>query len=508
MTGDGPIVCAVADAAPTSIRSLAATDWDLTAEDSAAPSDDRHHDATRPDGTGAQGMWPLFLGLGLLMVGNGLNGAVIGVRSGSEGFSLVVTGVIMAGYFAGFLLAPSLVERMISSVGHIRVFAGLASTASTAVLIHSVLVNPPTWVAMRFVFGFCFAGLYIVIESWLNELSTTANRGRTLAIYMIVSMSGLGLGQFLIAVGDPSTFRLFVLSSVLVSMALVPVTLATSITGPTVRLPEKVSARELLRIVPTGVVGSFMSGASTGVVFALSAVYATAVGMSLERTGLFLLAPMLGGVLMQWPVGKLSDRLRRRTVIFGVSTVAAMMCAIGVVLPSENPAVLLVMFGIGGTMFPLYSLVVSYTLDWTAVNKTVGASGTMVFLNGSGALVGPLATAPLMAWIGPTLFYWTMGAFFSVIVAFISYRIAFREALPESSEGPYIPFPARATSVAFKLVAAPAKAGKTVGRLVGRNVAVRPHARGRADDRFARYRDAAGTADGPSLTRPSDDTAG
>lgn len=427
-------------------------------------------------------MWALFLGLWLLMIGNGLNGAVIGVRSGSEGFSLVVTGVIMAGYFAGFLLAPSLVVRMISSVGHIRVFAGLASTASAAVLVHSVSVNPLTWTVLRFVFGFCFAGLYIVIESWLGELSDSNNRGRTLAVYMIVSMSGLGLGQYLIAVADPNTFRLFVLSSVLVSMALVPITLAGTTTAPAVRLPGSVSVRELLRVVPTGVTGSFMSGAATGVVLGLSAVYATAVGLSIQRTALFLLAPAVGGIVMQWPVGKLSDRLRRRVVILAVSVVALTICALGVVVPSDNRFVLLIMFGIGGAMYPLYSLVVSYTLDWVAVEKTVGASGTLVRVNGAGALVGPLVTAALMSSIGPSLFYWVMGGCFGVIVGFISYRILFREAVPKEQERPYVPFPARATSIAFKLVNAPAK----VTKVVGRNVSTRRHEHRPPDERLTR----------------------
>ena len=407
-------------------------------------------------------MWALFLGLGLLMIGNGLNGAVIGVRSGTEGFGIIVTGVIMAGYFAGFLLAPTLVVRMIASVGHVRVFAGLASTASTAVLVHSVSVNPPTWALMRFVFGFCFAGLYIVIESWLSEMSDASNRGRTLAAYMIVSMSGLGIGQYLIALADPSTFRLFVLSSVLVSMALVPVTLAGT-HAPAIRLPDPVSIRELIRVVPSGVIGSLSSGAAAGTLLGLSAVYAIGVGFSVERTALFLLVPTVGGVLMQWPVGKLSDRLLRRTVIFGVAVVAAAMCALAIVVPSDSPFVFPIMFAIGGSMYPLYSLVVSYTLDWIAVERTVGASGTLVRVNGTGALAGPLLTAPLMSWIGPTLFYWTMGAYFSLIVAFISYRILFREALPKERETPYVPFPARATSVAFKL-ADGAEASDEAGR--------------------------------------------
>ena len=434
----------------------------------------------RPASPGLGGMWPLFLGLGLLMIGNGLNGAVIGVRSGTEGFSVVVTGVIMAGFFAGFLLAPSLVVRMIASVGHIRVFAGLSSTASTVVLVHSVAINAPTWTAMRFVFGFCIAGLYIVIESWLSELSDAANRGRTLAIYMIVSMSGLAIGQLLITVADPSTFRLFVLSSVMVSMALVPVTLAGTITAPEIRLPAPVSVRELLRIVPTGVTGSFMSGAAAGTLLGLSAVYATAVGFSIERTALFLLVPTVGGVLMQWPVGKLSDKVRRRVVILGVAVVAATACVFGGLVPSDQPLVLPIMFVIGGTMYPLYSLVVSYTLDWVAIERTVGVSGTLVRVNGAGALIGPLVTAGLMSWVGPSFFFWMLGGYFAVIVGFISYRILFREAVPLEREGPYVPFPLRATSVAFRLVSGP----KRVTKRVGRNVSTRRHEHRPHDHRF------------------------
>ena len=430
----------------------------------------------RPGGHGVRSMWPLFLGLGLLMIGNGLNGAVIGVRSGVEGFSLIATGVVMAGYFAGFLIAPTLVVRMIATVGHIRVFAGLASTASTAVLVNSLAVNPPTWGLMRFVFGFCFAGLYIVIESWLAELSDAATRGRTLAVYMIVSMTGLGIGQYLIALADPGTFRLFVLSAVLISMALVPITLAGTTKAPEIRLPDPVSIRELVRAVPSGVVGSLMSGAAAGTLLGLSAVYATAEGFSIQRTALFLLVPTIGGVVMQWPVGKLSDRVRRRVVIFGVSIIATSACAIGIFVPSDSPLVFPIIFAIGGSMYPLYSLVVSYTLDWVTVERVVGASGTLVRINGTGALAGPLLTAPLMSWLTPTLFYWTLGTYFSVIFGFIAFRILFREGLPKERERPYVPFPARATSVAFKLVTAPRRATQ--------RVATRRHPHRSDDHRF------------------------
>jgi MFS family permease len=264
-------------------------------------------------------------------------------------------------------------------------------------------------------------------------------------------------------------------------MALVPVTLAGTTKAPQIRLPDPVSVRELLRIVPTGVTGSFMSGATAGTVLGLSAVYATAEGFSVDRTALFLLAPTVGGVLMQWPVGKLSDKFPRRVVILGVSVAGAATCVLGIVVPSGSLFVFPIMFGLGGSMYPLYSLVVSYTLDWVPVERTVGASGALVRVNGTGALLGPLLTAPLMSWLTPTLFYWTIGAFMSVIVGFISYRILFRDGLPKERERPYVPFPARATSVAFRLVAVP----KQVTKRVGKNVATRRHVQRAGDDRFA-----------------------
>ncbi len=429
----------------------------------------REHDSAsliRPERPAAGHLWSLFLGLGLLMIGNGLNGAVIGVRSGNEGFSVFVTGVVMAGYFAGFLLAPSLVVRMISSVGHIRVFAGLASTASSTVLIQAISVIPASWTAMRFVFGFCFAGLYIVIESWLGELSTPATRGRTLSIYMIVTMGGLGIGQYLIAVADPNGVRLFITSSVLVSLALVPVVLAPTARVPAPREPEKVSIRALIGYVPTGVLGSFMSGAAAGVLLGLAAVYSSRIGLSILRTAGFLIAPTVGAILFQWPIGRLSDRISRRTVIFGVVVIATALCAIGALLPNETPLVPLVMFGIGGMMFPLYSLVVSYTLDWTPDELTVGAAGTLIRVNGSGALLGPLIAATMMSRFGSGWFFWTMAVFFGVIATYVGYRLVSKDAMPQEDQHPFVPFPARATNVAIRLISAPVKATKVVGRTV------------------------------------------
>jgi MFS family permease len=398
------------------------------------------------------GTWALFVGLGLLMVGNGLNGALIGVRSVNEGFSVAVTGVIMAGFFAGFLLAPAVVVKMLPRVGHIRVFAALASTASSAVLVHAVAVFPIWWTLMRFVFGFCVAGLYIVIESWLAEMTAPTNRGRTMAIYMIVWLGGLGAGQYLIALADPNSFQLFIVSSVLVSMSLVPITLATT-KAPSVEAPDKVTVRELIRIVPTGVVGSFMGGASVGIVLGLSAVYATAIGLSLDRTAVFLVAPMIGAMVLQWPIGRLSDSISRRTVIFAVALSGATISVTLALTPAQSILVPALMALLGGTMFPLYSLIVSYTIDWVPDGKATGAAAKLIGINGSGALVGPLVAAQLMSIFGPSWFFWCIAVAFGLVVGYVAWRLAFKEAMPQTRQRQFVPFPARAGYLAMAMAA-------------------------------------------------------
>lgn len=461
----------------------------------------------REKSVGIGGMWPLFVGLGLLMMGNGLNGAIIGIRSTNEGFSVTVTGVIMAGYFAGFLIAPTLVVRMIPSVGHIRVFAGLASTASSVVLIHAIAVFPVSWTLMRFIFGFCMSGLYVVIESWLGEMSTPANRGRTLAIYMIVTMTGIGVGQLLIAVADPNNFTLFIVASVLVSMALVPITLTATTKAPVVSVPEPVSVRELFGVVPTGVISSFVSGSSAGILFGLAAVYATSIGLSLDRTAFFLIAPMIGAVIFQFPIGRLSDKISRRTVIFAVAVGGMGIAAVLMLLPQQSILVPVLMVGLGGMMFPLYSLVVSYTLDWTEDSKIIGASGTLVRINGAGALIGPLVAAPLMSNFGARWFFWSLTIAFGVVVLYVGYRLVAKDALPIERQKSFVPFPARAGAQAIGLVVKPVRKATRIA--TGRHVTSR---RQLAEDQARHPATAAEQRevsmpeifDGPTITSPID----
>lgn len=393
----------------------------------------------------------LLIGVALLMAGNGLQGSLLGVRTESEGFSLTATGVVMACYFAGFLVGSRSAERLLGQVGHIRVFAALASSASAAVLMHALFISPVTWGLMRFVTGMCMAGLYVVAESWLNDMATNATRGRLLSAYMVATMGGLTAGQFLLEVADPEGFELFVLSSILVSASLLPVTLSASSTPPA-GVPEPLSFRELARHVPTGVLSAFWVGTSTGVLIGLGAVYAVAADVPDNRISTFLAAPLVGSFMLQFPIGWISDRISRRTVMLWV---AAFACGLAAVLATVSPGSWLaigLMFFLGGTVFPLYSLTIAFTADWLPQSQLTASSAALVRVNGIGAVFGPLAAAPLMALASPAMFFWVMVVTHGVIVAYISWRVVFRDALPAERQGAFVAYPARASAVASNLI--------------------------------------------------------
>ncbi len=393
----------------------------------------------------------LFLGIFLLMAGNGLQGSLIGVRSEAEGFDVATAGVIMACYFAGFLVGSRWAESLISQVGHIRVFAGLASTASTAVLVHALFITPVTWGAMRFVTGMCMAGLYVVAESWLNDLATNETRGRLLSIYMVVTMGGMTIGQFLLDAADPDGFELFILSSVLVSASLVPVALSAS-SSPPLAVPEPMSLRELYQIVPTGIFVSFWNGAAVGVLIGMGAVYAVAVDVPDSRIPVFLAAPLIGSVLLQWPIGYVSDRVSRRAVMFWVALAASGACVSLAAAPEGSWTAIALMLVLGAASFPIYSLTIAFTADWLPQAKLTAGSASLVRINGVGALFGPLVAAVVMASTSAQAFFWVMAGADLIIVAYLGYRMVVKDALPVERQRRFVAFPARASAVAANLI--------------------------------------------------------
>lgn len=414
-------------------------------------ADDSHGGPWMPASSVAAATWALFLGLALVMMGNGLNGSVLGVRSEAEGFGLAVTGVVMAAYFAGFLAGTLFAEFALKTVGHIRVFAALASMASSAVLVHALSVNPVTWAVMRFVFGGCMAGLYVVVESWLNDLATNKTRGRLLSIYMIVTMGGISLGQLMLNFDDGSGLRLFILASVLVSVSLVPVTLSAS-SAPPFAVPEPMGLRSLAKVVPTGIVTSFFTGAATGGLMGMGAVYAASAGLSQSRISLFLTAPLIGSIASQWPIGWLSDRFPRRGVMLAVASLGSFGALAALMVDDGATGAMLAMGLVGAMMFPLYSLSIAYTNDWIRVEQILGASATLIRVNGMGAIVGPLAAAGLMAGFGARFLFWWIAGSLGAIAVYLLFRVLAKDPLPFDQQRAYVTFPARASSAAANLI--------------------------------------------------------
>lgn len=395
--------------------------------------------------------WALFLGLALIMVGNGLQGPLLALRAEAEGFDLVVSGLIMAGYFVGFFAGSRYAEYAVTKVGHIRVFAGLASTASSTAIIHAVWVNPFSWVLLRMVFGLCMAGIYVVIESWLNDLATNKTRGRLLAVYMVVTMAGLSGGQMLVGLGSATGFTLFVVASVLVSVSLVPVTLSAA-SGPPLSVPEPMGLADLVDIVPTGAVTSFMNGLATGALLSLSALHASRAGLEGTALTIFITLPLFGAWMFQWPIGTISDKVSRRGVLAVVCLAGSTMSALLALVEPGSGASYVLMFFLGRTLFPMYSLSIAYTNDWLPPGKTMGASATLVRVNAGGAVLGPIIGATLMAVVAPSSLYWLISVSFGVVTTYVMYRIVVADAPPEHRKSRFVAFPARASSSAVGLL--------------------------------------------------------
>lgn len=399
--------------------------------------------ATRNNLVEARG---LFAALLLLMLGRGLVGVLLGVRAELEGFPTTTTGVIMASYFVGFLAGSQLTPRLMARVGHIRVFSGLSSIVAVAALLHVVWVAPIPWIVLRVVFGFAMAGLFVVAESWLNETVTNDNRGRMMAIYMVVSMGGVALGQFLLATGDPMKATLFIVSGALISVAVVPITMSIA-SAPAFELPPSSKFRDIWEAAPLGMVGSLFSGLANSALLGMVAVYASQVGMSVSRTGLFAGIGAFGAVALQWPIGHLSDVVGRRLMILYTSAGATVVAAVAVGLDPGGVMMLGAMFLFGGLSYPMYSLSLSHMIDVLPVGMAVTASSTNVFVTGVGAIFGPLAVAAAMSTVGPVGFWWVLALSLGAVGGFALSDIIAKPYVAEMRPEPYMAIPARSAGI-------------------------------------------------------------
>lgn len=374
--------------------------------------------------------WAILLGFGILMLGDGLQGTLLAVRADLEGFSATLTGLIMSTFYLGFLLGSIMTPRLTVKVGHIRVFAAFAALSSAAILIHALFVTVPVWIAMRLVSGFCFAGLYIVAESWLNDSATNETRGKLLSIYMVVTYIGVGAGQLLLNLADPVAYPLFILTSVLISIAVVPLLLSAG-SPPKFQDSVRISLVQLYRLTPLGIVGMFAVGLVTATFFALGPVYAQRLGLGIKDISYFMAAAVVGTVLLQGPIGALSDRFDRRmilTLVTVLTALAALLC-IPAAQHSTN-ALFLAIALFGGLAFPLYSVCIAYTNDHLDPNQMIAASGALVLVGGLGAITGPVLFASIMDRFGIEALFWSIAWVHGLTGLFAIYRMIRSKPIP------------------------------------------------------------------------------
>ena len=371
--------------------------------------------------------WPLLLGMLLLMLGNGLQGSLLGVRGSTLGFSSVEMSLVMSAYFAGFLIASRVTPNMIRRVGHVRVFAALGSFVSAALLLFPTIQDPIAWILGRVVIGFCFCGVYVTAESWLNNSATNENRGQALSAYMIVQMLGIIIAQGLLVVPDPSGYLLFVIPSVLVSIAFAPILLSISPT-PAFESTKRMTLAELYSVSPLGCVGMFLMGSVFAAQFGMAAVYATEAGLSIGQIPIFTAAFYVGALLFQYPVGWLSDRADRRMLIALSALIAGLASLMGMFFGGSFYVLVTAAFLIGGLSNPLYSLLIAYTNDFLEHEDMAAASAGLLFVNGVGAIAGPVIIGYAMQVMGPPGYFILLAVVLLALTGYAVYRMTQRPA--------------------------------------------------------------------------------
>lgn len=379
----------------------------------------------------------LLLSVAIVMVGSGLQGVLVPIRANLEAFPTPMIGLLASLYYAGFMGGCLLVPWVVRRVGHIRAFAAFCAVASATTLVYAMVVDSVMWTVLRLFSGFCFAGIYVVVESWLNERADNTNRGRLLSVYRIVDLGALSIGQLLLPLADPMAFTLFSVVAILTSLALVPVCMTTaSAPGPIVSV--RLRLRRLYGISPLGVTGAVGTGLANGALWGLGVIFASRSGMGLDLVAYFMALTVVGGVILQWPIGRLSDHIDRRTVL-AFTAVAAAFSGIFLALFGAGSVLVALSVGClyGGLSMPLYSLAISHTNDFLDEGDFVETSSGLMFCYSTGAIVGPLLAAPLIDAIGPAGLFVFTAATHTGLAAFAFYRMTQREALPVDEQDPF-----------------------------------------------------------------------
>lgn len=379
----------------------------------------------------------LLLGVAFLMVGAGGLSTILAFRMGVAGLPSTVVGIVTSMYFVGLVLGTGYCHRLITTVGHIRAFAALGSVMSAATLAHALTLDPWLWGVLRLIVGFTTVGMYMCTESWLNEKSSNEIRGQVFSLYQVVLYLGQGAGQFLINVPDEHGMLLYILTSILMSLAILPVAI-TRVSAPELPKPVRFRLGRLWGISPTGMTASMASGAVMGAFYGLGALFAQQAGLATQQTSQFMGAVIIGGLVLQWPIGKLSDMFDRRQVMVGVSLATAVVCFAIMNKDVHNGTALLSLGALfGGLSFTIYPLAVAYANDYIDAEDRVSASGGLMISYGIGASFGPTLGSVLMDLLGARGLFIFIGGVALLLMVFIIWRITQRSSPPLADQGDY-----------------------------------------------------------------------
>jgi len=396
--------------------------------------------------------WPLFLGILFIGLGNGLQGTLSSWRADFEGFSVLTTGLIMSGYFIGQLVSSILAPKQIKKTGQIRTYAAYASIASTAILIQILFIEPPVWFVARFLSGFCIAGIMIIVEGWLNSISSNENRGQIFSIHMIVVWTGLALGQGLFAVDDPSGVSLFLLASILLSVSLIPI-LLTEIKAPESDVQESLGLRALWKASPAGVATIGLSGLASAGFFGVGTIYAVKAGLSVSETALFMTLFIGFGAASQWPLGWLSDKIDRRKVILLCCASFICICIILTSFEFTSKILLILSALVGACTLPLYSRGVAQANDRLEPKQMISASGTIVLVFSVFAALGPLTMSYFLELFEMFGFMLYMGIVHLVIAVTVIIMMMINKNVDESEQTDFQVMGQRPSVVAMEVIA-------------------------------------------------------
>ena len=416
--------------------------------------------------------WALFTGFGMIIISHGFQGNLLGIRAVLEDFNYIATGTMMSGYFIGYFIGANVVPNLVSKVGHIRVFAAFASIASLSALVHAIFVDPVVWTLSRFLTGFSMIGIFIIVESWLNDRATNKTRGKVLSLYMLVTYLGMSMGNLLLNVSSPKNYEPFIMISLLFSIALVPI-LLTKRKPPTFKKTSSIKIKELFKISPFGSFSTFCSGFIFSAMLTMLSVYAVTMNLSVFEISVLLVGVTLAGALFQWPIGSLSDNYDRRLIIIGCCIFASFFTVLSIFYSGLSFNNLLAeemlrfnYFSIGtgmdktklfifiillaGMILPLFSLNMALVNDYIPKEKFVAAGGGLNIIFGLGAIGGPIICSLLMSVLGPNGFFIHLLFFLLGITLFGVYRVT-RRKYEDNPESTFTPLPKDITPLGIEL---------------------------------------------------------